>query len=48
MIDGLTNLDARDKQAHDKAWRERAGLTAAIWDAKEQFSDTIGGIIGGI
>jgi hypothetical protein len=44
--DNLANLDAREKQAHDKVWRERAALIAAIRDAKEQFSDAIKQIIG--
>jgi hypothetical protein len=46
LTDNLANLDAREKQAHDKVWRERAGLTAAIQDAKEEYSDTINEIIG--
>jgi hypothetical protein len=46
LTDNLANLDVREKQAHDKVWRERAALIDAIRDAKDQFSDAIDGIIG--
>jgi hypothetical protein len=47
LTDDLTRLDARETTAHQKVWRERANLIAAIRDAKDRFSDTIDGIIGG-
>ena len=42
----LTDLDATETKAHQQVWRKRAGLIAAIRDAKDQFSDAIDGIIG--
>jgi len=46
LTDDLTHLDAREKQAHDKVWRERERLLAAIVDAKGRYSDAIDAIIG--
>jgi len=47
LTDDLTRLDARETTAHQKVWRERANLIAAIRDAKDRFSDAINGIIEG-
>jgi hypothetical protein len=46
LTDDLTNLLAREKKAHHQDWEKRLALYAAIRDAKEQFSDSIHGIIG--
>jgi hypothetical protein len=46
LTDDLTDLDARETKSHQKLWRERANLIAAIREAKNQFSDAIEGIIG--
>jgi hypothetical protein len=46
LTDDLGTLLAREKKAHHQDWQKRADLHAAIRDAKDQFSDTINGIIG--
>ena len=47
LIDGLTDLLTREKKAHHQDWQKRENLHAAIQDAKDRFSDTVNGIIGG-